>query len=85
MVCFTARDVVGGRKGLYTGDRVTRPDKITLKESFFGGQGCVNVEAKMVYDGRQGDILSQFVRLTKVFDEQRKIHDDPRLVRLGNP
>ncbi len=63
---------------LYTGDRVTRPDKITLKESFFDGAGCVDVEAKMVYDGRQGDIISQFVRFTKVFDEQRKIQDDPR-------
>ena len=63
---------------LYTGDRITKPDKITLKESFFGGQGSVDVEAKMVYDGKHGDILSQFVRFTKVFDEQRKIHDDPR-------
>ena len=55
-----------------------RPEKMTLKDSFFGGAGCLEVEAKMIYDGKQGVIINQFVRFTKVFDEQRKkFPDDP--------
>ena len=66
---------------VYTGDRQARPEKISLKQSFFAGEDrCVEVEAKVIYDSSQGDILNQFVTFTKVFDQQRKLHpDDKRL------
>ena len=40
----------------------------------------MEVEAKVIYDSKQGDILNQFVTFTKVFDQQRKLYpDDKRL------
>ena len=59
---------------VYTGDRKERPERISLKESFFGSEdSCVEVEAKIIYDSKQGDILNQFITFSKVFDEQRKL------------
>ena len=32
----------------------------------------MNVTVHMIYDGKKGDIISQYVSFTKVFDEQVK-------------
>ena len=62
---------------VYTGDRQTRPETISLKRSFFGTDDCcVEVEAKVIYDSQQGDILNQFINFSKVFDKQRKLYPD---------
>lgn len=61
---------------IYTGDREDRPEKISLKNSFFEGEySCVEVEAKVIYDSVQGDIINQYVVFSKVFDEQRKLYE----------
>ena len=58
---------------IYTGDRMERSEKISLKSEFFGGEySCVEVEAKVIYDSVQGDILNQFITFSKVFDQMRK-------------
>lgn len=60
---------------IYTGDRKSRPDEITLSEEFFGGEKtAVEVTVKMLYDGKQGDIINQYVTFTKVVDEQAKLY-----------
>ena len=64
---------------IYTGDRQSKPDKISLRRNFFGDQDCcVDVEAKVIYDSKQGDILNQFITFSKVFDAQRKLYPDDR-------
>lgn len=64
---------------IYTGDRKTRPEEITLSEEFFGGEDiCIDVRVKMIYDGKKGDIINQYVVFTKVCNEQVAIHGRTR-------
>lgn len=56
-------------------DADTKPDVLTLKDSFFDGDDiCVDCTVKVIKDGEKGDIISQYVRFCRVFDEQVKIH-----------
>ena len=51
---------------VYIGDRKKRPETISLKRSFFGAENsCVEVEAKVIYDSTQGDILNQLLHSAK--------------------
>ena len=60
---------------IYTGDRKTRPSEVSLSQEFFGGQDCcIDVKVKMIYDGREGDIINQYVIFTKVCNEQIRLH-----------
>lgn len=78
----TAQDVYGSRKlalpkpeiyVIYTGSRKTRPESISFAEEFFPGEECcLDVKIKMIYDGKKGDIISQYVTFTKIFDGQVK-------------
>ncbi len=64
---------------IYTGDRKTRPEEISFAEEFFGGeQVCLDLKVKMIYDGREGDIISQYVAFTKVCNEQVKAYGRSR-------
>ena len=52
---------------VYTGDRKTRPSEISLSQDFFGGRECcIDVKVNMIYDGKEGDIINQYVVFTKV-------------------
>lgn len=58
---------------IYTGSRKKRPEKITLSEEFFQGEAAaVEVTVKMIYDGRKGDIINQYVSFTRILNEQLK-------------
>lgn len=58
---------------IYTGDRKAHPEQISLSEEFFGGkQTAVDVKIKMIYSGREGDIIHQYITFTKVCSEQIK-------------
>ena len=58
---------------IYTGERKERPEWISLSEEFFPGQECfVDVKVRMLYDGKKGDILNQYVTFTKIYNEQVK-------------
>ncbi len=60
---------------IYTGNRKTRPESIALSEEFFQGEAtAVEVTVKMIYDGRKGDIINQYVDFTKILNEQIKLH-----------
>ena len=55
------------------------PEWITLTEEFFSGQEAfVDVKVKVLYDGKKGDILNQYVRFTKVYNEQVKLYGRTR-------
>lgn len=78
----TAQDIYGSKKVtlpkpeiyvIYTGSRKKRPESISFAEEFFSGQECcLDVKINMIYDGKKGDIINQYVTFTKIFDEQVK-------------
>lgn len=78
----TKQDLYGSKKVIlpkpeiyviYTGNRKMRPETISLAEEFFPGQECcIDVKINMIYDGKKGDIINQYVTFTKIFDEQVK-------------
>jgi len=60
---------------IYTGDRKKKPSEVSLVQEFFGGKdSCIDVKVKMIYDGKEGDIINQYVIFTKICNEQRVLH-----------
>lgn len=60
---------------IFTGDRENRPKEIKLSEEFFDGEKvAIEVNVKMIYDGKKGDIINQYVSFTRVLNEQVKKH-----------
>ncbi|MCD7764647.1 MAG: hypothetical protein LUI14_15965 [Lachnospiraceae bacterium] len=58
---------------IYTGDSVIDKEYISLSETFFGGkQTALDVRVKVVLDGKEGDIINQYVVFTKVINDQVK-------------
>ncbi|WWR16049.1 hypothetical protein V1224_00910 [Lachnospiraceae bacterium JLR.KK008] len=56
---------------IYTGSRKERPSQVSLTEEFFHGQECcLEVKVKMIYDGKKGDIINQYVSFTQVCNAQ---------------
>ena len=78
----TRQNVYGKKKVLFpemefyvvfTGERKDRPGELVLSEEFFGGRRlALEVRVKMVYDGMEGDIISQYVAFTRIYREQCK-------------
>ena len=64
---------------IYTGKRESRPECLSLAEEFFpGSASCFDLTVRMIYDGREGDIISQYIAFTRVFDEQVAIYGRTR-------
>ena len=64
---------------IFTGDRKDHPDYITLKDEFFGGQEvAVDAKVRIIYDGQPGDIINQYVKFTKVTNDQMKKYGKTR-------
>ena len=64
---------------IYTGNRKTRPEYLYMSKEFFGGDDSVlDVKVKMIYDGKEGDIINQYVTFTKIYNEQVKLHGRTR-------
>ena len=56
---------------IYTGDRKEKPSEISLSQEFFDGKECcLDVRVKMIYDGKEGEIINQYIVFTKVCNEQ---------------
>ena len=56
---------------IYTGDRKNGPEWISLSDAFFAGNSpFVELRVKVLYDGKKGDIINQYVTFTKVYNEQ---------------
>ena len=64
---------------IYTGNRKERPEEISFSKEFFNGENiCIEVKAKVIYDGREGDIIYQYVTFTRVCQEQTSIYGRSR-------
>ena len=64
---------------IFTGNRKTRPEYLYLSKEFFGGDDSVlDVKVKMIYDGKEGDIINQYVAFTKIYNEQVKLYGRTR-------
>jgi hypothetical protein len=64
---------------VYTGDRGSKPDIISLSKEFFGGEKVgLDIEAKVIYESDDDSIINQYIKFTKVYDEQRKIYGRKR-------
>lgn len=80
----TAQNIYGSKKVtlpkpeiyvIFTGSRKKRPESISFAEEFFPGEECcLDVKIRMIYDGKKGDIINQYITFTKIFDEQVKKH-----------
>ena len=58
---------------IFTGERASRPETISLSEEFFGGKECaIEVKVEVLYGDKGNDIISQYVAFTKVYNEQVK-------------
>lgn len=78
----TAQNIYGSKKVtlpkpeiyvIFTGSRKKRPESISFADEFFPGEECcLDVKIRMIYDGKKGDIINQYVTFTKIFDEQVK-------------
>ncbi len=60
---------------IFTGERSDRPKTLSLSEEFFKGKECaIEVRVNVIYDGKENDIISQYVAFTKVYNDQLKLH-----------
>ena len=57
---------------IFTGERQTHPEYISLKDEFWGGDAVVDARVKIIYDGQPGDIINQYVTFTRVANDQMK-------------
>ena len=58
---------------IYTGDRKSVPDTITLRREFFGGEKiAIDVEVNVLYQENETDNIGQYIIFCKVYNEQRK-------------
>ena len=56
-------------------DAGKKPDNLTLKDTLFDGEDiCIDCKVRVIKDGKKGDIISQYVRFCRVFDEQVRIY-----------
>ncbi len=64
---------------IYTGNRKNKPKTLSLSQCFFGGKkSCVEAKVRMIYTGKHGDIIYQYVTFCKVLDQQIKVHGRTR-------
>lgn len=64
---------------IFTGERADRPQTILLSDEFFNGKKCaIEVKVNVIYDGKENDIISQYVAFTRVYNEQVKLHGRSR-------
>ena len=64
---------------IYSGDRKDRPEWLCLSEEFFeGNKEYLEVNVKVLYGDGKGDIISQYVDFTKVYNEQVRLYGKTR-------
>ena len=64
---------------IFTGDRKSIPDTISLSKDFFAGEKIsIDAEVKVLYQENEKDIIGQYIIFSKVYNEQRRIHGNTR-------
>lgn len=84
---YSSRKVTLPRSELYvifTGDRKSIPDTLSLSEEFFAGEHtAIEADVKVLYRESE-DIIGQYIIFSKVYNEQRK-NTGERRRRSGRP
>jgi hypothetical protein len=63
---------------IYTGEG-NKKDVISLSDEFLNGEKCsIDISVKVLSDGKQGDIINQYINFTKVYQEQIKLYGRTR-------
>lgn len=58
---------------IYTGDRATVPDTISLSKDFFdGARIAIDAKVKILYQEDEDNIIGQYIIFCKVYSEQRR-------------
>ena len=64
---------------IYIGEKGNKKEIISLTEEFLGGkESCIEVKVKVIFDGKKGDIINQYIAFTKIYNEQVKIYGRTR-------
>ncbi len=64
---------------IFTGERKTIPDIISLSKDFFNGTRIsIDAEIKVLYQENEADIIGQYIIFCKVYREQRKCYGNTR-------
>ena len=64
---------------IYTGNKKIEKEAITLSEEFFGGKKTdLEVTVHILTDGKEHDIIYQYVAYTKVLDDQVRLYGRTR-------
>ena len=59
---------------IFTGERQEKPEYLNLSKEFFDGKkGFLEARVKMLYGDGNGDIISQYVTFTKIYQEQARL------------
>ena len=59
---------------IFTGERQEKPEYLNLSKEFFDGKkGFLEARVKMLYGDGNGDIISQYVNFTKIYQEQARL------------
>jgi phosphoheptose isomerase len=60
---------------IYTGEKGSKKDVITLSEEFLGGESCaLDINVKVLYYNECAGIANQYIKFTKIYNEQLKLH-----------
>jgi len=60
---------------VFTGDRVKKPEYVTLSDDFFDGVECaIEARVKVIYYNKENDIISQYILFAKICNEQVRLH-----------
>jgi hypothetical protein len=64
---------------VYTGDRKTKQEYVSLKEEFFeNADVSIEIKVKVIYDSTPGDILNQYILFTRICNEQVRLYGRTR-------
>ncbi|MBO4351530.1 MAG: hypothetical protein J6A01_11380 [Proteobacteria bacterium] len=64
---------------LFTGRRKHKVRFISLREHFFKGKRCdIEVKTRVIYAGKKGDIIYQYITFCNVLDQQVKLYGKSR-------
>ena len=56
---------------IFTGRRKKRPHVLSLSKTFFNGRNCaLEAKVRIIYNGKRGDIINQYVEFTHIWDKQ---------------
>jgi len=64
---------------IYIGEKGNKKEIISLTEEFLGGkESSIEVKVKVIFDGKKGDIINQYITFTKIYNEQVKVYGRTR-------